>query len=224
MCNSCGRFFCSRPYLPHFQILLQFELDRIYFHVHIELSQFWYDAWFKLSSSSMFRFFLKIIVITVWVPFLICLTGHTVIISVQAAKKILEENKAKPIVVLGRYAGAYTHIRKRDWWDTNLSGGPIVEQVIIYLYAYNPLNPIQVISRIGRKNFDWNPTVSLAPSILSILGCLNSKICWRKIQTYLKFHFTILLLVTMNALYIIVTWLLGSGLYSIQYPEYVMYL
>lgn len=46
----------------------------------------------------------------------------------QAAKRILEEHKAKPVAVLGRYAGAYTHIRKRDWWDYDLSGGPIVEQ------------------------------------------------------------------------------------------------
>ncbi len=34
-----------------------------------------------------------------------------------------------PIAVLGRYAGAYTHIRKVDWWDFDLCGGPIVEQV-----------------------------------------------------------------------------------------------
>lgn len=34
-----------------------------------------------------------------------------------------------PIAVLGRYAGAYTHIRKVDWWDYDLCGGPIVEQV-----------------------------------------------------------------------------------------------
>lgn len=47
----------------------------------------------------------------------------------QAAKKILDDNKATPIAILGRYAGAYTHIRKVDWWDANLCGGPIVEQV-----------------------------------------------------------------------------------------------
>jgi len=47
----------------------------------------------------------------------------------QAAKRILEEHKAVPIAVLGRYAGAYTHIRKVDWWDFDLCGGPIVEQV-----------------------------------------------------------------------------------------------
>jgi predicted dehydrogenase len=29
---------------------------------------------------------------------------------------------------MARYACAYTHILKRDWWDTKLCGGPIVEQ------------------------------------------------------------------------------------------------
>jgi len=50
-------------------------------------------------------------------------------VCMQAAKRILEEHKAVPIAVLGRYAGAYTHITKVDWWDYDLCGGPIVEQV-----------------------------------------------------------------------------------------------
>ena len=62
----------------------------------------------------------------------------------QAAKKILEEHKATPIAVLGRYAGAYTHIRKVDWWDTDLCGGPIVEQATL-LYPLPSLQEMQYI-------------------------------------------------------------------------------
>ncbi|KAK9807571.1 hypothetical protein WJX72_003082 [[Myrmecia] bisecta] len=47
---------------------------------------------------------------------------------VEAAKRVLKETGAKPLGVVGRYACAYTFIEKRDWWDTALSGGPIVEQ------------------------------------------------------------------------------------------------
>ena len=50
-----------------------------------------------------------------------------------------------PIAVLGRYAGAYTHIRKVDWWDFDLCGGPIVEQVGGSAGRLTPLLPNNVL-------------------------------------------------------------------------------
>ncbi|KAL0025024.1 hypothetical protein WJX77_012337 [Trebouxia sp. C0004] len=46
----------------------------------------------------------------------------------QAAKKILKEHNATPLAVIARYACGYSDIKKRDWWDVSLCGGPIVEQ------------------------------------------------------------------------------------------------
>jgi predicted dehydrogenase len=47
---------------------------------------------------------------------------------VQAARKLLQEYNAKPASIMARYACAYSTIKKRDWWDTSICGGPIVEQ------------------------------------------------------------------------------------------------
>lgn len=48
--------------------------------------------------------------------------------SPQAAKRLLEQYNAKPVSIMARYACAYSTIKKRDWWDISICGGPIVEQ------------------------------------------------------------------------------------------------
>ena len=47
----------------------------------------------------------------------------------QAAKELLQQYNAQPVSIMARYACAYSTIKKRDWWDTAICGGPIVEQV-----------------------------------------------------------------------------------------------
>jgi predicted dehydrogenase len=49
------------------------------------------------------------------------------------AKEILERYNAKPVQIVARYACAYTYIEKPGWWDTNVSGGPIVEQATHFI-------------------------------------------------------------------------------------------
>lgn len=51
----------------------------------------------------------------------------------QAAKRLLEEYQATPVCINARYACAYSTIKKRDWWDLAICGGPIVEQATHFL-------------------------------------------------------------------------------------------
>lgn len=50
-------------------------------------------------------------------------------VSLQMAKSLLEQNDTPLAALIGRYTATYNHIRKRSWWDLDMSGGTIVEQV-----------------------------------------------------------------------------------------------
>ncbi|KAK9803338.1 hypothetical protein WJX73_005466 [Symbiochloris irregularis] len=48
--------------------------------------------------------------------------------AVEVTKRILAENDTPLACLIGRYTATYNHIRKRSWWDLDMSGGTIVEQ------------------------------------------------------------------------------------------------
>ncbi|KAK9814110.1 hypothetical protein WJX72_000797 [[Myrmecia] bisecta] len=65
--------------------------------------------------------------------------------AIEAVKHILQEEGVQPVTLVGRYSCPYDNIRKPQWWDTQKSGGPIVEQCTHFVDLMRYLSGSEIV-------------------------------------------------------------------------------